>query len=37
MINENDDKRASFKKVLGTSPFVSPNYVDWIDENAERL
>lgn len=37
MINENDDRRASFGSALSTSSFNPPNYLDWIDDSVERL
>lgn len=37
MVNEHDDKRALFEKMLRNNPFVSPDYMDWIDEDVARL
>ncbi|KAI9470030.1 MAG: hypothetical protein EXX96DRAFT_389090 [Benjaminiella poitrasii] len=37
MINENDDKRASFSKTLDVNNFKPPNFLDWIDDDVKRL
>ncbi|GAA5803728.1 hypothetical protein HPULCUR_009212 [Helicostylum pulchrum] len=37
MVNNHDDKSASFERVLGGHLFVPPNYIDWIDDCVERL
>ncbi|KAI8380083.1 hypothetical protein BD560DRAFT_22263 [Blakeslea trispora] len=37
MVNENDDKSASFGETLDTNTFKPPNFLDWIDDNVERL
>ncbi|KAI8884990.1 hypothetical protein K501DRAFT_271211 [Backusella circina FSU 941] len=34
MINENDDKRASFGKTLDVNDFKPPNFSDWIYDNS---